>query len=314
MFYRKVALAYAPALFALALGGGHFQVQNHCGCDIYFVHQVDDCGDYVTVPANATSDPIEFKSKIDGGGPSVKTAIVTNICSSPAPPISQFEYTQNPDMDMVFTDMSNINGIPYPFIDGGIRLTSSDTKVHMPCHKGIINCTYAYNTPFEDHATVAAGLDSDLLFETCWDNPGVQPGSGGSAPQESTPASSSVSAPTLVADTSDEPENTQPAEEPHDHSGPKEEVQPSSEEEEAPPSPEEEEAPVAIKQKVNVDLPSPSPTPSSVPAPAKDDNEAVVVVTVTETAPTVIETVHFKKREHVHKHVHNKINKKRHGV
>ncbi|CAD6581101.1 MAG: hypothetical protein ASARMPREDX12_000355 [Alectoria sarmentosa] len=173
MRYSTIALAAMPGFFALASGLGTFTIKNSCGTDIHYVHDVNSCETVLTVPAGSSSDPCTYQTKADGsGGPSVKMALETTICSATPPPITQFEYTVG-WAEKVFTDLSNINGIPYPFMEGGVKLTSSDNSVSVSCAAGIEDCTAAYNTPTENSATTAAPETADLLVEICWDKPVV---------------------------------------------------------------------------------------------------------------------------------------------
>ncbi|CAD6572058.1 MAG: hypothetical protein ASARMPRED_005025 [Alectoria sarmentosa] len=165
MRYSTIALAAMPGFFALASGLGTFTIKNSCGTDIHYVHDVNSCETVLTVPAGSSSDPCTYQTKADGsGGPSVKMALETTICSATPPPITQFEYTVG-WAEKVFTDLSNINGIPYPFMEGGVKLTSSDNSVSVSCAAGIEDCTAAYNTPTENSATTAAPETADLLFK-----------------------------------------------------------------------------------------------------------------------------------------------------
>ncbi|KAL9133208.1 MAG: hypothetical protein Q9175_005618, partial [Cornicularia normoerica] len=191
MRYSTIAVAAMPGFFALASGLGTFTIKNSCGTEIHYAHVVDSCEIILTIPAGSSSDPCTYQTKADGsGGPAVKMALDKNICASPPPPITQFEYTVGWN-NFVFTDLSNINGVPYPFMEGGVKLTSSDNSVSMSCAAGIEDCTAAYNQPNDNQDTTAAHNTAHLLVEVCWDNIGAY-GSGSSS-GSSSPASPVVS-------------------------------------------------------------------------------------------------------------------------
>ena len=303
MRYSTVALAAMPGFFALASGLGTFSIKNSCGTDIHYVHDVDSCDTVLTVPAGSSSDPTTYQTKADGGGgPSVKMALETTICSADPPPITQFEYTVG-WASKVFTDLSNINGDPYPFVQGGVKLTSSDNSVSMACAAGILDCTAAYNTPTENSATTAAPETADLLVEICWDKPGAY--GSGSESSSSSPAAAPVS-PVVQPDDPVVQEQAQ--------------ATPASSTAPAPSSPPEPSVTPSPVPEPSV-TPSPSPSPIVNGSPVVVD-EVEVIITVTETAPVVWVTEHVggpqkRKRDHdhVHQHVHNnKIHKKRHGA
>lgn len=298
MRYSTIALAAMPGFFSLASGLGTFTIKNSCGTDIHYVHDVDTCETVLTIPAGTSSEPCTYLTKADGsGGPSVKMALEKTICSPNPPPITQFEYTVG-WAEKVFTDLSNINGVPYPFVDGGVKLTSSDNSVSVSCAAGIEDCSGAYNTPDQNEATKAAPETADLLVEVCWDKPGAYGGGDNTKAtvqpdhddnndhkQAEAPASSPPVAP---------PSSTPVA--------PSSTPSPSSTPPPPPPAPA---------------TPSPSPSSSSSPSAVQDDAE--VIITITETAPVVWVTEHVgaskkkRDRDHIHQHVHNKIHKKRHG-
>ena len=296
MRYSTIALAALPGFFSLASGLGTFTIKNSCGTDIHYVHDVDTCETVLTIPAGSSSDPCTYLTKADGsGGPSVKMALEKTICSPNPPPITQFEYTVG-WAEKVFTDLSNINGIPYPFVDGGVKLTSSDNSVSVSCAAGIEDCSAAYNTPDENEATKAAPETADLLVEVCWDKPGAYGGGD-------TTSAAAV-----------QPAKVQPVEAPS--SSPS--VAPPP-----PPSPSPSSTPLAAPSPPPSSTPSPSssPLPVSSPSAVQSEVEVEVIVTITETAPTVWVTEHVgdspnkkRDRDHIHQHVHNKIHKKRHGA
>lgn len=306
MHYSRIALAVTPAIFACVSAYGSAVVKNSCGDDVYFWSCGDNPGDMVTVAAGQ-SHPQGYYSKKDGGGISLKIGVkypsgpkvgqIPGIWDLPAPNMTQFEYTvgtAGPPANSVFYDISNING--YPFVEGGVKMTSSDGSVNVACPKGVQYCQAAYNAPHDDHATGSAADHVDLTLELCSDAPGMtiggaSAGSGGSSGGSnggSTPEQSS-SAPVV---SSSHPTSSQ--------------AHPDSQ--------------VAAPEKLAVKpvAQEASPTTSSAsitPTPTTSEEEVIVWSTV--SAPPVVVTVHVgqkeKRHDHVHQHVHNKINKKRHG-
>jgi len=303
MHYSRIALAVTPAIFACVSAYGSAIVKNSCGEDVYFWSCGDTPGDMITVAAG-NSYPQGYYSKNDGGGISLKIGVkypsgpkvgqIPGVWDLPAPNMTQFEYTvgtPGPPSNAVFYDISNING--YPFVEGGLKMTSSDGSVNVACPKGVQYCQAAYNAPHDDHATGSAADHVDLTLELCSDAPGMTIGGGsagsgksneGSAPQQ--PSSTPV-APSSQPTTS------------HAQSQPQ----------------------VVAPEKLAVKpVNQPPTTTSSTPPPSitPTSTEEEVIVWSTVSAPPVVVTVHAgqqkeKRHDHVHQHVHNKINKKRHG-
>ena len=316
MHYSKIALAATP-VFAACVNAqyGNAIVKNSCGNAAYFWSCGDSEGPLVVI-APGSSHSEAYYTKSGGGGPSLKIAssyasgpklgkAPASIFDLPQPNITQFEYTvgsPGPPANMVWYDMSNING--YPFVNGGLKMTSSDGSVNVACPAGVQYCQSAYNAPHDDHATGSAHESNDLTLELCSDNPGAMAGGGdggsSSGGDTSAPESSSA-APAPAPSSTPSKSSASP-----DSGAPQEKVAvqapastPSTTP--APPAPSAPSAPPA------------PPAPS--PAQAKEED---VVVYVTTTAPPEIVTVHAmapkeKRHDHVHQHAHPKINKKRHG-
>lgn len=325
MHYSQIALAATPVFFTYVSAYGSAIIKNSCADDVYFWSCGDTPGEMTTVKGGSShSEP--YYSKAGGGGISLKIGVkyssgpkagqIPGIWDLPAPNMTQFEYTvgtPGPPANAVFYDISNING--YPFVAGGVKMTSPDGKVNVVCPKNVQYCQAAYNAPHDDHATGSAGDHVDLTMELCHDAPGItiggtNAGSGGSddghhdgsdgghhdggssgdsspAPQSSAPATTPASSPPA------QPSQTQqqPQHDEH-HDDQHEQTQQKSQEQ------------VAAPEKLAV----------NAPAPAQAD----VTVVRTITADPVVVTVNaqagnHKRHEHVHQHVHNKINKKRHG-
>ena len=310
MHYSKIALAATPVFAAYAYAGyGNAIVKNSCGDAAYFWSCGDSEGELVVIgPGSSHSEA--YYTKSTGGGPSLKIAssyasgpkagkAPESIYDLPQPNITQFEYTigsPGPPANMVWYDISNING--YPFVNGGLKMTSSDGSVNVACPKDVEYCQSAYNAPHDDHATGSAPQSVDLTLELCSDNPGVMAGggndgsSGGKGPSggTETPApESSSAAPT--------PSSTPQTSSASTNSG---DGKP--------------------QEKIAVQAPASTPSttpPPAAPTPDKAKEEDVIVYVTTTAAPEIV-TVHAmapkeKRHDHVHQHAHQKINKKRHG-
>ncbi len=311
MHYSKIALAATPVFAAYVNAGyGNAIVKNSCGDAAYFWSCGDSEGQLVVI-GPGSSHTEAYYTKTGGGGPSLKIAssyasgpkmgqAPASIYDLPQPNITQFEYTvgsPGPPANMVWYDISNING--YPFVNGGLKMTSSDGSVNVACPKDVQYCQSAYNAPHDDHATGSASQSVDLTLELCSDAPGVMAGGGegGSSSGGETSAPESSSAAPAPAPSSTPPTSSTP---------------PSSGDGE----PQEK----AVIQ-APVSTPSTTPAPQAPKAaPHPDAPEEDVIVYVTTTASLEIVTVHAmapapkeKRHDHVHQHAHQKINKKRHG-
>lgn len=315
MHISRIALAATPILFTTVSAYGNAIIKNSCGDDVYFWSCGDKAGDMITVPAGESHSE-EYFTKKDKGGPSLKIAVkskagkIPDIWQQPAPEVTQFEYTvgsDGPPSSAVFYDISNIDG--YPFVAGGVKVTSSDGSVNVACPKGVRYCQKAYNAPKDDHATGSAPDHVDLIMELCHEAPGMivggqNAGSGGSSggssdgPSGGSPSEEHHSS-TPVASPSSSPSPS------HSDSS-SEVVAPEKHAVKAPEPQQQQQQPTSSS--------TPPPPPQITPSPTSQD---VVVVWNTVTADPVVVTVHQdapqKRHEHVHQHVHNKINKKRHG-
>ena len=308
MHYSKIALAATPVFAAYAYAGyGKAIVKNSCGDAAYFWSCGDSEGELVVIgPGSSHSEA--YYTKSTGGGPSLKIAssyasgpkagkAPSSIYDLPQPNITQFEYTvgsPGPPSNMVWYDISNING--YPFVNGGLKMTSSDGSVNVACPKDVLYCQAAYNAPHDDHATGSAPETVDLTLELCSDNPGAMAGgsggssSGGDSPPPESSSAAPAPAPSSTAQTSSASTNSGDGK---------------------------------PQEKVAVQAPASTPSttpPPAAPTPDKASNaqEEDVIVYVTTTAAPEIVTVHAmapkeKRHDHVHQHAHQKINKKRHG-
>lgn len=317
MHYSKIALAATPVFAAYAYAGyGNAIVKNSCGDAAYFWSCGDSEGELVVIgPGKSHSEA--YYTKSTGGGPSLKIAssyasgpkagqAPSSIYDLPQPNITQFEYTigsPGPPANMVWYDISNING--YPFVNGGLKMTSSDGSVNVACPKDVQYCQSAYNAPHDDHATGSAPQSVDLTLELCSDNPGVTAGggsggsSGGNEPSAPESSSSAAPAPSSTPQTSSASASASASASTDSGDG-------------------------KPQEKVAVQAPASTPSttpPPAAPTPDKASNakeEDVIVYVTTTVAPEIV-TVHAmappkeKRHDHVHQHAHQKINKKRHG-
>ena len=298
MQYRMIAVAM-PLFFASTFASyGQAIVKNSCGDEAYFWSCGDTEGPKVTI-APGSSHSETYAAKTGGGGYSYKLATKystgpkagqapESIYDLPQPNITQFEITvgaPGPPANMVWYDISNING--YPFVAGGLSVTSSDGSVNVRCPKDVLYCQAAYNQPHDDHATGSAPESVDLTMELCSDTAGAMAAGGSSSSSDSSSSESSDS----VSSAAPAPVSSAPV---------SSALVVSSA------------APVVNEKVANKVAAPVSVTPS--PSPTTSDEE--VVVWVTQTAPVVYvtERVGAQKRDsHIHQHVHNKFNKKRHG-
>ena len=312
MHYSKIALAATPVFAAYANAGyGNAIVKNSCGDAAYFWSCGDSEGQLVVIgPGSSHSEA--YYTKSGGGGPSLKIAssyasgpkmgqAPASIYDLPQPNITQFEYTvgsPGPPANMVWYDISNING--YPFVNGGLKMTSSDGSVNVACPKDVQYCQSAYNAPHDDHATGSAPQSVDLTMELCSDDPGVMAGGGdggSSGGGETSAPESSAAAPAPAPSSTPPTSSTSPS---LGDGKPQEKV--------------------AVQAPVSTPVSTPSTTPApSAPAPKEAPEEDVIVYVTTTAAPEIV-TVHAmapapkeKRHDHVHQHAHQKINKKRHG-
>ena len=317
MRYNKIALAATPVFVSYVSAYGSAIIKNSCADDVYSWSCSDSPGEMTTVKGGS-SHPETYYSKSGGGGISLKIGVkyasgdkvgkIPGIWDLPAPAMTQFEYTvgsPGPPASAVFYDISNIDG--YPFVAGGVRLTSSDGKVDVHCPKGVRYCQGAYNAPKDDHATGSAADHVDLTLELCSDAPGMtiggsNAGSGGhdggndGGNQSPVPQPSSSAPATSAAPSSPPP--SQPS--------PKQDL-PKSDDHKDQTSQHD----VSAPEKLAVNPVNPQQDPPQQGSPAQQD----VTVIETVTAPPVVIT-HYAKRDahqHAHQHIHNKINKKRHG-
>ncbi|MCJ1276064.1 hypothetical protein MMC21_003869 [Puttea exsequens] len=305
MHYSTVALAASPILFAASsfASYGTATVKNSCGDEAYFWSCGDDPGTRITIAAGSSHSEAYY-SKSGGGGPSLKIAskyasgpragdAPQSIFDQPQPNITQFEYTvgtPGPPANAVFYDISNING--YPFVAGGLHMTSSDGKVDVHCPKDVQYCQAAYNAPHDDHATGSAAEVVDLIMELCSDAPGVMAAGGSSSGGSSSPQPSHA-APAFDGSNIKKGVANNPVHQP------------------------------VVHEKLAAANPTP---PATTPPPTlpKDEDDVIVWVTHTAEADEIVTKhvgpdgktwVNKGKRDtrHVHQHVHNKVNKKRHA-
>ena len=311
MHYSKIALAATPVFAAYVNAQyGNAIVKNSCGDAAYFWSCGDSEGPLVVI-GPGSSHTEAYYTKSGGGGPSLKIAssyasgpkigqAPASIYDLPQPNITQFEYTvgsPGPPANMVWYDISNING--YPFVNGGLKMTSSDGSVNVACPADVQYCQSAYNAPHDDHATGSAHQSVDLTLELCSDNPGAMAGGGeggsSSGGDTSAPESSSAAAAPAPSSTP----QTSPASPDSGAGAPKEKV--------------------AVQAPVSTPSTTPPPPPPPpAPTPVKAEEDDVIVYVTTTAAPEIV-TVHAmappkeKRHDHVHQHAHQKINKKRHG-
>lgn len=182
MYSKSILAATAMASLAPAVyaqndtgGSGSAIVNNQCSHDIYLwsIDTSAKAKQHVISSGETYSEPYRISS--NGGGVSLKMSL-----NEDQDEISQFEYTLNDDM--VFYDLSNVNG--YPFSEGGISIEPSDDScTTISCEGGEPNCKEAYNQPYDDWATQGCDSTADLVLQLC---PGDSSGPSSSASASST--------------------------------------------------------------------------------------------------------------------------------
>ena len=96
----------------------------------------------------------------DGSGVGITIALNPDVgMASTASSVEQFEYTVNLGMDLVFYDLSEINGAPFAAGGDFLRMSSG-----QGCPNVATNT--AYHQP-NDQATKACGLPNDIVLTLC---------------------------------------------------------------------------------------------------------------------------------------------------
>lgn len=140
---------------------GAATIHNNCNFDIT-VNPTMNGGDKgtQTIPAGRTWSQQQMDFGGAGQGVSLKIKKVGGSINN----IAQFEYTVSEAMQLVFYDLSLING--NPFVDQLQRLSASGTGPSVDCKAGEQPCAAAYTWP-EQVATKAAPLGSNLDYYIC---------------------------------------------------------------------------------------------------------------------------------------------------
>lgn len=153
--------AVAALIPATLAGNGRANINNQCK-ETAYIWSIADSADaqMVTLSPGGSYSEI-YRVNMNGGGISLKMAATPSQGQ-----VSQFEYTVGDSGSRVYYDLSNING--YPFKDGGISITPSDSScVPVACDAGVANCHEAYNQPYDDYATHGCPISSDLNLVLC---------------------------------------------------------------------------------------------------------------------------------------------------
>jgi hypothetical protein len=151
----------ATLIPAAVAGKGRANINNQCKETAYIWSVVDSADAKMVTLAPGGSHSETYRVNNNGGGVSLKMAV-----SQSQAEVSQFEYTVHDSESKVYYDLSNING--YPFKDGGITVTPSDSScVPITCNTGVAQCHQAYNQPYDDHATHGCALTCDLNLVLC---------------------------------------------------------------------------------------------------------------------------------------------------
>ncbi|KAL9124133.1 MAG: hypothetical protein Q9217_006512 [Psora testacea] len=342
MKYNLAALAATPIFLLVSADNipsgskhdpswGNAVVENACDQPVYYVY--DNHRDRSTIAPSATmSVPLYTKAADDGGG-SIKlfTDKDADLYSEPLRALTQFEFA--PTTQQYF-DISNVNsnigdgkngnGKPCkelpPFMNSGMKLLAPGLK-DVSCEPGVNPCKTVYSKYNDDFATAATDIGADIKLVLCpqggsslesggQDGKGGQGNKGGYGNKEG----------------EDDQEEEPPAPESSLQQSSTEQRQPSQTSQ----SPTTKEKDVVEPQESSPpSQPSPQQKqqqqePGSEEGQSEDD---IVWVTQVVTAAPHVETLrmgsdgqpvkdggHYKRHDHIHQHVHNKINKRRHGA
>src|SRR5438067_2249235 len=123
--HTKTAILAATAVATLIptalAGNGRANVNNQCKETAYIWSIADSADAKAVTLAPGGSYSETYRVNNNGGGVSLKMATAESQAE-----ISQFEYTVSDSESKVYYDLSNVNG--YPFKDGGIAITPSDSS------------------------------------------------------------------------------------------------------------------------------------------------------------------------------------------
>lgn len=197
MMHSKLALVAATTALAslipsaIADGNnsdaktGSANVQNSCGDDVYLWSIAGSADEKMITLKPGESYSEAYRTNANGGGLSLKISLTEDQKE-----VSQFEYTLSDSESKVYYDLSNIDG--YPFKDGGITITPSDSSCPViSCDAGVAKCHEAYNQPYDDHATKGCSWETNLDLVLCAGQPEAKEDKAKKAPTYTRPADKS---------------------------------------------------------------------------------------------------------------------------
>ncbi|KAI9667061.1 MAG: hypothetical protein M1831_001238 [Alyxoria varia] len=156
--YAVAAAILASASYVQA--GSQLSIKNACDHPIYIFKRQGSgaTGDKITKkPGESLQDGCE--------GEAVNYMVLaedTNDPCGPGSPCTQLEYSEK---DMLYYDISNING--NPFAKNGMSLISDDPSCpDVQCKPGQDTCQDAYNQP-DDVRTLTCSTGCTITLETC---------------------------------------------------------------------------------------------------------------------------------------------------
>ena len=163
-FALPIALAAPAAKLAAPVsrrqGFGVATVHNNCAFDISLDRVADTDPGPLDIPAGQGWGEV-YQQRADGGGISIK------LSGGDGPGgITQFEYTIDNDMGLVFYDLSLVNGDPFlPYSQ--VIVPSDPSCVTVSCAPGESPCAAAYNVWNDDQATHGCGVATNLDLFLC---------------------------------------------------------------------------------------------------------------------------------------------------
>ena len=166
---QKIAVKFTGTTVAvLASISSHAQAQGSAAvinmCDIpLYLWSVDDLqSQSVTLPNASTGYVESFRSKQDGSGISIKLGVDPVL----GPNITQFEYTLNVKEQLVWYDLSFVNGNPLP--NQPILLQSSVSScTSVGCIDNATCSSAVYYKPYDNAAVAACDQNANLFLFVC---------------------------------------------------------------------------------------------------------------------------------------------------
>ena len=138
-------------------------VNNHCSFPVYLASVGSTAGHVRTISAGETFSEI-YETFSTGGGVSIKVAASTSGLTSG--PLSQFEYTLIPSSQLVYYDLSMVNGDAFAEYRNTI-IPSVASCESVLCTAGEKPCTAAYIRPDTNQAVHACTSSAIITYHIC---------------------------------------------------------------------------------------------------------------------------------------------------